>query len=247
MQFADDYSRVFSDKQKILVVTAHPDDAEIMCGGLISRLTKDGKEVRLIVMTNGGKGFQGREDTSETTFGALRIAEQHAGANILGVKAAESFNLELPDGEIDNSLITIERIVFHIRQFKPEIVITHNVDDVVIKFSEDTNWVNHRDHRHTAQVVVDAVYPYSRDRGFFPEHFTESGLSQHTVQELLFVDIYQGEDLVRFDITDFVEQKTKALQEHKNAIDPEHAPDYIQDFLNEDGRYREVMKWVKVY
>lgn len=242
----NDYNRIFGDKKRILVVTAHPDDAEIMCGGLICKLTSEGKEVALIVTTNGGKGYQDREDISEREFADLRIKEQEAAAVIMGIKKENNFNLDFPDGEIESSFENIGKIVRHIRRFQPDIVITHNVDDYVVKFDEDTYWVNHRDHRHTGQIVLDAMYPFSRDRGFFPEHFAE-GLSQHTVNEVIFLDCYTGDNLVQFEVGEFVDQKTKALSEHKNAIAEDHVEGYIEDFRQEDGSYVEKMKWFKIY
>jgi len=57
----DSYDDIFKDKERILVVFAHPDDAEIYCGGTIARLTKDNKEVRVVKVTSGNKGSRGQE------------------------------------------------------------------------------------------------------------------------------------------------------------------------------------------
>ena len=41
------------DKKNIAVVTAHPDDAELLCGGTIARYTGNGHSVTVIIATNG--------------------------------------------------------------------------------------------------------------------------------------------------------------------------------------------------
>ena len=51
-----------------MVVAAHPDDNEIVCGGIVARLIDEGKRVRLVAMTNGGKGYQDRTDINEAEF-----------------------------------------------------------------------------------------------------------------------------------------------------------------------------------
>ena len=72
----DSFNEVFGDKSKVLVVLGHPDDNEIICGGIVARLIAEGKKVRSISMTNGGKGFQDRTDTNEQEFGEIRKNEQ---------------------------------------------------------------------------------------------------------------------------------------------------------------------------
>ncbi|PJE66524.1 hypothetical protein COU93_03895, partial [Candidatus Shapirobacteria bacterium CG10_big_fil_rev_8_21_14_0_10_36_6] len=55
----DSYQKIFANKKKIMVVTAHPDDLEIMCGGLVARLVADGKIVRSVKVTTGDMGSRG--------------------------------------------------------------------------------------------------------------------------------------------------------------------------------------------
>src|SRR3989338_493711 len=210
MAIIDSYEEIFGNKKKIMVVMAHPDDNEIICGGIVARSIVAGKQVRLVVMTNGGKGFQDRTDINEEEFSKLRIEEQLRAGEELGIKRENNFNLGIRDGETENTIENIGKVVFHIRQFRPEVIITQNPFDPINIFDENIAWVNHRDHRGTASIVLDAVYPFSRDRGFFPEHF-EHGLEPHTINELLFSDSYSYPEVKYFEFTDFYEKKKQAL------------------------------------
>lgn len=248
MPVKDSFPEIFGDKQKVLVVLGHPDDSEIICGGIIARLIDEGKKVRSVAMTNGGKGFQSRTDITETEYGKIRKSEQVAAGKALGLGETDIFNLDIPDGELENTLVNIERIVFHIRQFKPEIVITQNPFDPINTFDENTHWINHRDHRHTALMTIDAVYPYSRDRGFFPEHFSKFELEHHTVSELLFSDSYFYPDVSFFDITQYTDKKRQALKQHKNAFPPEEVEElFIAETEIEPNRNFERLKYVKIW
>lgn len=245
MAIKDSYSEIFSDINNVLVVLAHPDDMEVNCGGLMARLCADGKKVRVVITTNGGKGMKDKEGLTEKGFGISRVDEQKRAGEVLGVPASENFNLNLPDGELFHSLDNIEKIVFHIRQFKPDIVITHNPEDMFIHFFERSVWVNHNDHRSTGLVVADAVYPYSRDRGFFPKHFKD-GLSPHIVNKLLIADSYTKGAVKYFAVDDYTEQKKKALQQHVSAFSPDDADGYVEENKFDNG-YFEPLAYYKVY
>ena len=242
----DSYNDIFKNKKRILVVLAHPDDAEIICGGTIARLISDDKEVRLIVTTSGGKGMQERTDVSEADFSTERIKSQKDGAKALGLKDDQVFNLETKDGEFENSLENIEKIVLHIRQFKPDIIITHNPYEVINTFSEEegVRWVNHRDHRHTAIVTLDATYPYCRDTAFFPHHIKQ-GLKPHYVSEFLFSDSYTNKNAVAIEVTDFVDKKRAALKHHANALTDEEIEGFI-DEIKQGDKYFEVLGYTKL-
>lgn len=239
MKSTDSFDKIFKDVNKVLIVLAHPDDAEVVCGGTIPRLIANGKEIRLVVTTNGGKGSKDNL-ISEEELAEVRKNEQINSALSLGIKTDQIFNLNIADGEFEDSIENISKIVFHIRDFKPDIVITHNPDKSIIEFFERSTWVNHRDHRKTGQVTIDAVYPYSRDTNFFQDI-----PGSHTVTKLLVTDSY-SEKTVSIEITNFLEQKRKALSFHVNGIGLENVDSYIEEDKMENG-YFENFSFFEIY
>jgi LmbE family N-acetylglucosaminyl deacetylase len=86
--------------EKVLVVTAHPDDSEFGAGGTIAKLVRDGCEVSYVVVTNGNKGSGDRTMTSER-LARIREEEQRNAARTLGV-ARVAF-LGYPDCEVEDT------------------------------------------------------------------------------------------------------------------------------------------------
>lgn len=239
----DSFNRVFKDKQRVLIVAAHPDDNEVICGGLVARLCSEGKQVRLVVTTNGEKGTMDRQ-LDPKKLAKTRLQEQAKASKILGITPENNINLGVPDGELEASVANIGKIVYRIRQFKPDIVITHNPDEVINTFSsaEGVRWINHRDHRNTALITCDAVYPYSRDTAFFPDQMKQ-GLTPHTVLELLLSDSYEHPLRLYFDVTDYVDKKRQALLACPSVVDPKHVEGYI-DELRIGDRYYEQLRYL---
>lgn len=239
----DSYKKIFEKKNNILFVFAHPDDAEIYCGGIIARLVEDGKKVRLVKMTTGNKGSRD-ERTTEEKLAMLREGEDHKALKELGLNRNDSVNLDLGDGTIENSLETIELIAKEIRQFKPDLIVTHNPESVLIRDLEGYYYVNHRDHRHTAINTIDAAYPYSRDTLFFPKHF-DLGLATHTVVEFLFVDSWGHQDVVYIEVTQQEKKRTRATACHKSQYsikDAQGSTDYFAEEV--DGKRYEQFRYV---
>ena len=144
----DEYARIFGEKKRVLVVMSHPDDAEIYSGGTIARLRSDAKEVMVIKMTSGNKGSR-QEKMSEEELGELREREDTTAMQVLGVSPEHTVCLHISDGSVENDLATIGRVAQQIRLFQPDLIITHNPEDMIIRFDKDVNWINHRDHRNT--------------------------------------------------------------------------------------------------
>lgn len=235
--FIDSYNAIFKDKSKILFVFSHPDDAEIYAGGTIARLVKDQREVMVVKMSLGNKGSRDLKITEEE-LSKQRYDEDVKAMQTLGIKSSNNIYLKFKDGEIENGHKTIEELVRIIRTFKPDIVVTHNPEDMIIRWSEGVNWVNHRDHRNTGKSVVDACYPFSRDNLFFPHHLYNEGGSCHTVTEFLFVDYYNHEDTLAIDVTDYVDVRTKAIACHSSQYPLEKAQSSTDFFtkLDDSGK-----------
>ncbi len=86
-----------SGVKRILLMTAHPDDADIMAGGAVARWVHEGHEVQAVLFTRGDKGHDDPAMTSEAVA-TLREVEQRAAATILGVP--QSTFLDFSDGEL---------------------------------------------------------------------------------------------------------------------------------------------------
>lgn len=125
---------------RLLILGAHPDDAEFHAGGLIAQSLQRGHRVRIISVTNGAAGHHQRTPAELT---ALRRAESEAVAQTFGV---EYDIWPFPDGELQPTLDVRRRIIAEIRAFEPDLVLTHRTCDY------------HPDHRVVGQAVQDASY-----------------------------------------------------------------------------------------
>lgn len=123
-------------KLDILVFAAHPDDAELGCGGTIAKHTKRGDKVGIIDFTRGELGTRG------TT--TIRELEAKESAKILGVSVRE--NLNLRDGFFQNDLASQLAVVRTIRTYQPRIVLANAVED------------RHVDHGRGASLAYDASF-----------------------------------------------------------------------------------------
>jgi LmbE family N-acetylglucosaminyl deacetylase len=188
---------------RVLIITAHPDDSEFGAAGTTAKWVSQGKEVYYLICTNGDKGSNDPEMTSER-LAQIREQEQREAAAILGVK--EVAFLRHPDGSLEDTSEFRGEVVRYIRKFRPYSVITHDIY---------RRYLWHRDHRITGRVVMDAVFPYARDRLSYPEHEAE-GLKPHKVREVYF---WASEEPNTFiDISDTFDKKVAALRCHRSQI-----------------------------
>jgi len=188
---------------KVMVVSPHPDDAEIGAGGTIASWVKQGREVFYVVCTNGDKGSSDPNMTSET-LAKIRQQEQREAAKILGV--SEVIFLGYPDGGLEDTPAFRGEMVRLIRKHRPDVVLT---TDPYRKY-----WW-HRDHRITGTVTMDAVFPYARDHLSYPEHVAE-GLTPHRVSEIYFWGSEEPDTFI--DIGETFSIKLAALSCHVSQI-----------------------------
>ena len=128
------------ESPRMLVLGAHPDDAEFHAGGLISIYRERGYAVKIVSVTNGGAGHHLR-----TTDELIAIRQQEASA--VGRLIGADYEVwEYPDGGLQPTLEVRLRIIREIRDYAPDLVLTHRLNDY------------HPDHRAVGQLVQDASY-----------------------------------------------------------------------------------------
>jgi N-acetylglucosamine malate deacetylase 1 len=123
-------------KLDLLVIAAHPDDAEICVGGILLASKARGARIGIIDMTRGELGTRGNA--------ADRDRETAAANHLLQIDARE--NLGLPDGRVQVSIDARERLAHWIRHYAPDIVLAQHTQDL------------HPDHAATGELARQAWY-----------------------------------------------------------------------------------------
>jgi LmbE family N-acetylglucosaminyl deacetylase len=194
----------------VLGVFAHPDDAEISAGGTLSRWATQGREVHLMILTNGDRGS---DDPSlgRDQLAAIRREETAAAADALGIASATVG--EIPDGELVNVESVREPVVRRIRQLGVQTVVSCDPTSVFF----DNHYYNHSDHRTAGWIALDSVFPGSGNPHFFSQHIAE-GLPVQPVYDVWLG--WSNEPNVHNDVTGFIRRKLDALGLHKSQFDP---------------------------
>ncbi len=125
---------------RLLIIGAHPDDAEYHGGGLATVYRQLGRPVKMISVTDGSAGHHQR---SPEELVDLRRAEAASAGSVIGA-VYETWGF--PDGRLEPTLEVRHRIIREIREFRPDLVLTHRCCDY------------HPDHRAVGQSVQDASY-----------------------------------------------------------------------------------------
>jgi bacillithiol biosynthesis deacetylase BshB1 len=123
-------------KLDILVMAAHPDDAELSCSGTILKHIAAGKKVGIVDFTRGELGTRGTPE--------IRLQESADATKILGLHARE--NLGIRDGFFRNNEETQLKLIEVIRKYQPDIVLANALED------------RHPDHGKGAQLAIDACF-----------------------------------------------------------------------------------------
>lgn len=169
----------------LLAIVAHPDDAELICGGTLRRAADQGYRTAILDLTGGEAGTWGDPDTRRT--------EADEAARILGV--ATRMNAGLPDGALQNDPESRLVVARFIRIARPRVVILH--------------WPQgrHPDHTAASGLGYDAAFlaglrnaPIEGD--------------PHRPHKIIYAQAYREEPVKPtfvVDITDQIEQKLDAI------------------------------------
>jgi len=205
----------WNDLERVLVIMAHPDDPDFICGGTIALMAQQGIEVTYMILTNGDKGNHNPEITRNQLI-AFRKIEQRAAAAVCGVRDVLFMGEE--DGFLRPTREIRERVTREIRRIRPQLVICQDPDRYLV----GEGYINHPDHRNAGLVVLEAIFPAADNPMFYPE-MADEGYTPHKINHLYVHGPVDSD--IRIDISNTLEQKIEAILCHKTQIsEPENAP-----------------------
>lgn len=195
-------NQIWKEGDKVLVIQAHPDDAEYYVGGTIAKMINEGCTVNYATITDGSKGTYDI-NVDLKALSETRKKEQRAAADVLGVK--ELFFLDYPDGDLYPSLELRGKLVKIIRTIKPNIVMTLDA------------WLPyeiHPDHRVAGLMASEATV-FAGMPNFYKEQIT-SGIKPHKPDKIFL--FATSSPNVFIDVTGFIERKVEALMKHESQL-----------------------------
>ncbi len=190
----------------VIAVGAHPDDIEILCGGTVARLAKQGYRVGLVDLTDG-------EPTPRSPGPEVRLAEAGRAADVLGV--AKRVVLGLPNRRLFDGFDARVALAKEFRRYRPRLVLG----------AADRTPMASPDH-YQASLLIEAAVFYSRltkwDDCFdhLPVHTVERYLTPYVGFRSLAPP--PGGAMV-VDISDTLEQKMEAIACYETQFPPERA------------------------
>lgn len=202
-------------KLDLVVLAAHPDDAEMSCGGAIASAIAQGKKVGIIDFTRGELGTRGTPE--------IRATESAAASKILNISARE--NLGFRDGFFKNDEEHQMKLITAIRRYQPDVVLANAIED------------RHPDHGKGAALAVDACF-YSGLRMI--QTFNTDGTQQNAWRPKALYHYIQDRfikpDLV-VDISNYWDVKEASIRAYKsqfhdpNSTEPESyltSPEFLE-------------------
>lgn len=190
--------------ERVLIVTAHPDDVDFGAAGTIAGWTAAGIDVAYCIVTFGDAGgFDPAVPRSEIPH--IREAEQRAAAAAVGVKDVTF--LGYPDGRVEVTFDLRRDITRQIRRIRPQRLLTHSPVRNMHRIAP-----SHPDHLATGEATLCAVYPDARNPYAHPELLNDEGLEEWKVLEVWLSGGSEPDHYV--DVTDTFDTKIAALMEH---------------------------------
>jgi LmbE family N-acetylglucosaminyl deacetylase len=160
--------------KQLVVIMAHPDDAEILCFGTILKYLKKGYTVDIITVCSGENGIS-LADRQHKDIRKLHSSIRHQ-ESLRAFEGTSAIlkNLEYEDGNIQLNGKLISDIELNLHQLNPQVLITHYVEP---------SGLDHQDHRIVGQACVNAslrckslkillqAEPLCSRINFFPNYF----------------------------------------------------------------------------
>ena len=231
--------QAFADVQRLIVVAAHPDDLETLCGGTVTMLTQRGVRVFSVNCTLGDIGTQDAA-TTRPALATTRLLETEEAAAILGIE--QVYSLGHHDGELVADL-----------ELRAQIARLYRITqaDTLITFDPFWSGQIHPDHRAAGQAAIDAYMPAKMPL-YRPEQLREPGAGLGCLQRVFLFSTDREPD-VFVDVSSVYETKLAACLAHRSQFPQDmKSLDWLQGMDEEHGKaigapraesFRRMMVW----
>ena len=173
-----------------LAFSPHPDDAELFCGGLLLKLKKQGCATAIIDLTRGELSTNGNPEQ--------RAKESARASEILQLDVRR--NLDLADGDIEDSPENRKKIVSVIRTFRPAICLVPYWHD------------RHPDHEAASDLIKRSVFYAGLNK-------IDTGQEAFRPVSILYYMLHNNfEPSFIVDITDEMDDKTAAIMAYESQF-----------------------------
>ena len=194
----------FDDVHRLIVVAAHPDDLETICGGTIALLTQRGVTVFSVNCTLGDIGTQDAA-TTRPAVATARLTEAEDAARLLGIR--QVFSLGHHDGELVADL-----------ELRAQVARLYRITQADTLITFDPFWTGqvHPDHRAAGQAALDAYMP-SKMPLYRPEQLRESGAGLGCLKRVFLFSTAREPDIA-IDVMPVYDSKLAACLAHRSQF-----------------------------
>ncbi len=201
---------------KILVISVHPDDETLGCGGTILKHKDNGDEIYWLILTKADKSVEFTEE-----FVAKRKMEIKIVSNQYGFK--QTINLGFITTKLHqvdfNNLIDI--ISATIKDIKPQIIYMNNRSDI------------HTDHQVAAKAILSCTksfrYPFI-EKILMYECISETEMAAPLPENMFIPNVYS-------DISNYIEKKMDIMKIYKSEVQNPPMPRSLEN-IRALARYR---------
>lgn len=229
----------FDEVERLIIVAAHPDDLETLCGGTVTLLAQRGVKVYSVNCTMGDIGTQQRQ-IIRPALATVRLSETDEAAKILGIE--QTYNLGRHDGELVADL-----------ELRAQIARLYRVTQADTLFTFDPYWTGqiHPDHRAAGQAALDAYMP-SKMPLYRPEQLNEPETCLGCLERVFVFATDRAPD-VCIDVTAVYSNKLAAAMAHHSQFPKgEESLEWMKEMDQRQGQgtgatYAELFKQIEVW
>ena len=193
---------------KILVISPHPDDETLGCGGTLLKFGKEGNILYWLIITTIAESLEREEEI-------IAVSNQYNFKDVC--------NLYLPPTSLDSLPVSdlISKISKFISKIQPEVIFTSSNNDI------------HSDHHAVFRAVINATKPFKVD--YIRKILMYETISETDVVPSLCENNFSPNCFV--DISEYIEKKLNIMSIYKSEVMQYPLPRSL-DSIKALARYR---------